>query len=69
MTLEDYRIHFGWSRNEMCRQARIDFNTLRRAINGEPVSISSAHKLAEAISKALGQTIRFQDIEGLKVNV
>ena len=69
MTLEEYRIELGWSKNEMCRQARIDFNTLRRALNGEAISISSAHKLARAISEALDRTIHFQQIDGLKVNV
>jgi plasmid maintenance system antidote protein VapI len=67
MTLEDYRALFGWSRNEMARQARIDINTLSRAISGEPVTDNTANRLARAISIASGKTIRAQDIEGLNV--
>jgi transcriptional regulator with XRE-family HTH domain len=69
MNLEDYRIECGWSKNEMARQARIDVNTLNRAMNGESVSSNTAKKLALAISKEIGRSIRFQDIEGLIVNL
>jgi transcriptional regulator with XRE-family HTH domain len=69
MTLEDYRIECGWSKNEMARQAGMDFNTLNRAMNGETVSIGTADKLARAISSRVGRTVRFQQIEGLSVKV
>jgi transcriptional regulator with XRE-family HTH domain len=65
MTLEDYRIECGWSKNEMCRQASMDFNTLQKALSGKQVSITTAHKLARAVSSELGRPIRIQDIEGL----
>jgi len=68
MTLDDYRLECGWSKNEMCRQARIDFVTLQRALGGETVSSRSAEKLAHAISKQLGRTIRPTDIEGLNIS-
>lgn len=69
MNLEDYRIQCTWSKNEMARQAGMDLNTLNRALSGKNVSINTAGKLADAISKKLGRTITFQDIEGLKVNL
>ena len=69
MNLEEYRIECGWSKNEMARQAGIDSNTLGRASNGVSISIATADKLARAISKRLGRTIRFRDIEGLNVNL
>lgn len=69
MTLEDYRIECGWSKNEMARQSGMDFNTLNRAMNGETVSIGTADKLARAISKRIGRNIRFQEIDGLNVKV
>ncbi len=69
MNLEEYRIECGWSRNELARQAGIDTNTLGRATNGVNISIATADKLTRAISKRIGRTIRFQDIEGLKVNL
>ena len=67
MTLEDYRLECGWSKNEMARKANMDFNTLSKAMSGEVVTIGTAKKLADAISRELGRAIRFQDIEGLKV--
>jgi DNA-binding XRE family transcriptional regulator len=67
MNLEDYRIECGWSKNEMARQARIDVNTLNRAMAGESVALNTAKKLAHAISKTLGHSITWQQIEGLNV--
>jgi len=67
MTLDDYRIECRWSKAEMARQARIDTNTLNRAINGIPVSSDTARKLASAISKGLGRSIRAEEIEGLNI--
>ena len=69
MTLEELRIECGWSRNEMARRADVDFSTVKKAINGETVSISTAHKLAAAISHQLDRTIQFQQIKGLNVRV
>lgn len=67
MTLEDYRLLCGWSKNEMARMAKMDFSTLQKAMNGETVSINTANKLAQALSTELKRTIRIPDIEGLKV--
>jgi len=69
MNLEDYRITCGWSKNEMARQASMDFNTLNRALNGENVSLGTADKIAAAISRKLGRSIPWQTIEGLNANV
>jgi len=67
MTLEEYRLLCGWSKNEMARKASMDFNTLQKAMNGEAVSINTANKLARALSTELGRTIRIPDIDGLIV--
>lgn len=67
MTLEDYRIKCRWSKNELARQARIDINTLNRAMRGIPVSLDTAKKLASAISECLGDSINYQDIEDINV--
>ena len=68
MNLEEYRIRCGWSKNEMARQASMDLNTLNRAINGVHVSLGTADKLATAISRKLGRTIRIRDIQGLNAS-
>jgi plasmid maintenance system antidote protein VapI len=67
MTLDDFRIECRWSKAEMARQARIDTNTLNRAINGIPVSSDTARKLASAISKGLGRSISIGEIQGLNI--
>lgn len=67
MTLDDYRIECRWSKAEMARQARIDTNTLNRAINGIPVSSDTARKLASAISEGLGSSVSYPQIEGLNI--
>jgi transcriptional regulator with XRE-family HTH domain len=69
MTLEDFRKECGWSQSELARQAGIDFNTLKRAINGESISGRTATAIAEALSKGLGRKVRFQEISGLNVNL
>jgi DNA-binding XRE family transcriptional regulator len=69
MTLEDFRLECQWSKNEMARQAGLDFGTTNKAIKGEePISLNTANKLAHAISRKLGRTIRIQDIEGLNIS-
>jgi transcriptional regulator with XRE-family HTH domain len=67
MTLDELRLESGLSKLELARQASMDFSTLQRAITGVPVSVNTANKIARALSKALGKTVRFQDIEGLNV--
>ncbi len=67
MTLEDYRLECQWSKNELARQSGLDFGTTNRAINGSSISLNTANKLAHALSRQLGRTIRIQDIEGLNV--
>ena len=67
MTLEEYRLRLGWSKMEMCRQARVDFKVLQKAEAGEEITINTANKFARAISEGLGRDIRYQDIEGLSL--
>jgi transcriptional regulator with XRE-family HTH domain len=67
MTLDELRIECGWSKLELAREAKIDFNTLQRAITGETISLNTAAKIARAISQGLGRAIHFQQIDGLNV--
>jgi hypothetical protein len=67
MTLEEYRLKLGWSKMEMCRQARVDFKVLQKAEAGEEITINTANKFARAISEGLGSDIRYQDIQGLSI--
>lgn len=69
MTLEEYRRECGWSQSELARQAGLDFNTLKRAMNGESITGRTATALAEALSRGTGRKVRWQDIDGLNVNL
>ncbi len=54
---------------ELARAAKVDDMTIRNAENGQRVSARTARAIAEALSNALGRTIRVQDIEGLQVRL
>lgn len=70
MTIEDYRIEFGWSKSKLAKEAGIDMNTLKSAIDGNPIFRATAGKIVGAINQELqrrGQpTIRYSDLEGVK---
>ena len=68
-TLIGYREQLGWSRSELAREAKLDYQTVSKAESGEPITGRSARALATALSEALGETITFQQIEGLNVRV
>ena len=69
MTIEDYRVEFGWSKRKLAQEAGIDMNTLRNAIDGVPVYRASVGKITYAINQELqrrGQpTIRYTELEGV----
>ena len=69
MTIEDYRIEFGWSKSKLCKEAGIEMNTLQRAIDGNPIFRATAGKIVGAINKELTRqnrpTIRYTDLDGL----
>ncbi len=70
MTIDDYRIEFGWSKSKLSEMAGIDMGTLKSAIDGNPVFRATAGKIVNAINQELqrrGQpTIRYTDLEGVK---
>jgi hypothetical protein len=69
MTIEDYRVEFGWSKRRLAQEAGIDMGTLKNAIDGVPVYRASVGKITGAINQELqrrGQpTIRYTDLEGV----
>jgi hypothetical protein len=70
MQIDDYRIEFGWSKSKLAKEAGIDMNTLKSAIDGNPIFRATAGKIVGAINQELqrrGQpTIRYTDLEGIK---
>ncbi len=69
MTIDDYRITFGWSKRCMAKQAGIDIHTLSRAISGLPIYRAKAGLIAEAINRELQRrgepSIRYTDLAGV----
>lgn len=67
MTVNDYRVRFGWSRERMADEAQIDITTLRRALNGKPIYQINAEKIAQAINRELARRnepqIKYTDLE------
>lgn len=69
MTIEDYRIEFGWSKSKLCKEADIEMSTLQRAIDGQPIFRATAGKIVGAINQELARrskpSIRYTDLEGV----
>jgi hypothetical protein len=53
----------------MAKEADIDFNTLKSAIDGNPIFRATAGKIANAINQELKKrgepTIKYTDLEGV----
>ena len=66
-TLGDWLDYLGWDATALAREADIAYNTAKKAVDGDVVSIRVARKIAEAISKATGSTVQVGDIRGLMI--
>lgn len=67
MTLSEYLQHLGWNLSDLCRNAHIEMHTARRAVKEGVISARTARKLADCLSKAMGQEIKPGDIRGLTI--
>lgn len=56
-TLADYCHQLGWDTTELSRQARINYRTARKALDGESIQPGVARAIAQALSEALGRMI------------
>ncbi len=70
MTIEDYRVEFGWTKSKLATEAKIDMNTLKSAIDGNPVYRVTVGKITNAINQELARRgkppIRYTDLEGVQ---
>ena len=70
MTIDDYRIRFGWSKAYLAAEAGIDTNTLSNAIKGKRVYRAKVGLIAEAINRELARRheppIAYTDFEGVQ---
>ena len=67
MTLTELRESVPMNIPDLARAAGVDPQTIRNAEAGQRVSARTAKAIADALSDALGQTIRVRDIDGLQV--
>ncbi len=68
MTIDDYRVKLGWSKARLAREAGIDVGTLSDVISGKRrIYKVTAGKIANAISRGLGDEITYRDIDGLNL--
>ncbi|HYT42638.1 MAG TPA: helix-turn-helix transcriptional regulator [Methylomirabilota bacterium] len=67
MTIEDYRVKLGWSKAKLAREADIDIGTLNDALAGKRIYKATAGKIANALSRGLGQDITYKDLDGVNL--
>jgi len=69
MTLTELRESVPMNIPDLARAAGVDPQTIRNAEAGQRISARTAKAIADALSAALGQTIRVRDIDGLQVRL
>ncbi len=67
MTLTELRESVPMNIPDLAKATGVDAQTIRNAEAGQRISAKTARAIAEALSDALGRTIRVQDIDGLQV--
>lgn len=66
--LEDLRIEAHLPTATLARKAGVDIKTVKRAVDGIPVTRVKAAAIVDALSKELGRPIKLEDIEGLRIS-
>ena len=71
MTIEEYRIVLGWSKQQLADESGIDITTLYNALDPRKrIYKATASKIAAGISKGLKERnlhlINYSDLDGLQ---
>lgn len=66
-TLKNLRVNLGWSTQKLADEAKLTRATINQAEKGGTVAPETAKALADALSRAYGETINVTDIEELSV--
>jgi hypothetical protein len=66
-TLQEYMHRLGWDTTTLAREAKINYNTAKKARDGEYIRSSPAIAISQAISQATGEKVHVGDIEELFV--
>lgn len=62
-TVKEYCTLLGWTPADLARQAGISWEPANKAINAEDVSARIKRQIADAFSKATGETIKPGNIQ------
>jgi len=65
MTIREHCDYLGWTVSELSRQARISYNTAKKAYHNEPVTSRVVVEIASAFSSALNRRINVGDLTGV----
>jgi len=65
--LETYLNDLIWSQAELARRADVSDATIKRALDGLPITKASALKIVKAIGDEIGERLTIRDFSGLKV--
>ena len=66
-TLREYRINLGWSIYKLASESGISRQAAANAEGGQPIKAETAKAIADALSRAYGQSIKPTEIEGLSI--
>ena len=67
MTIRQYRLKLRWSISELARQSGLAYQTVSRVESGEPAYDYTVAAIADALSRALGQDITVDDLDGVRI--
>jgi len=67
-TLKELRIRARLSAEALGRKANVAGKTVKRAERGLPVQDVKAAAIVEALGEALGQQLRIEDVDGLRIH-
>ena len=66
-TLKELRIRARLSAEALGKKANVSGKTVKRAERGLPVQDVKAAAIVEALGEALGQQLRIEDVDGLRI--
>ncbi|HZU02961.1 MAG TPA: helix-turn-helix transcriptional regulator [Ktedonobacteraceae bacterium] len=61
-TLKEYRLSAHLTLTELARRAGLDYRTVRRAEDGDPIQEVKAVQIAETLSKELQTTLTVREL-------
>lgn len=63
MKLVSYLDELGWTQSRLWKESNVSLSTIRRILMGEDIQRQTGEQICAALTKALGRTIRLQDVD------